>query len=76
MTTKPLPPLAFAGEDRDGWLTTREAAHYLGRHPKTVQQWCAAKRIARRRSVGPSGQSRYQIHRSTIRALIEAEKTA
>ena len=64
------------GPHRDGWLTTTEAAHYLGVHRKTVQTWCAARRITRRRHAGPKGQSRYLIHRSTIRALIEAEKAA
>ena len=73
--TTPMPPLEFAGADRDGWLTVTEAAYYLGRHRKTVQTWCAAGTITRRKGGGVK-QPRYLIHRSTIRALIEAEKAA
>ena len=67
--------LAFAGEDRDGWLTTGEAAYYLGAHPKTVQAWCAQGKIPRRRAGGDE-RARYLIHRDVIRARIEAQKAA
>lgn len=68
-------PLEFAGMDRDGWLTTSEAAYYLGVSTKTVGNMCASGVLARR-DIGTGSVPRYRIHRDAIKALIRKQLAA
>ncbi|GAA2180960.1 hypothetical protein GCM10009785_13910 [Brooklawnia cerclae] len=63
-------PLEFAG-NAAGYLTPREATAYMPRHEKTIRDMCAGREITCLR-LGSDKKARYYIHRSVIRAWLDA----
>ena len=54
---------------RTPWLTTREAATYLGLHPETVRQMCRTKELPATR-VG----ARYRLRDTDLDTDLEAQR--
>lgn len=54
---------------RSPWLTTSEAATYLGLHPETVRQMCRAKELPATR-VG----RRYRLRDTDLDTYLEAQR--
>ena len=66
-------PLEFAGS-RSGYLTPHEAASYMPLSAEQIRQLCATGQIPCLVRRFASGRVRYKLHRSDIRAWVEAHR--